>query len=60
LQKFRSAGGKPVSLGSDGSTPTGTAPTVYLKNPFGTFQNNLGGGGNFTVTGTLADDASIP
>ena len=60
LQKFRSAGGKPVSLGSDGSTPTGTAPKVYLKNGFATFQNNLGGGGNFTVTGTLTDDASIP
>lgn len=60
LQKFRSAGGKPVNLGSDGSTPTGTVPTVYLHNPFGTFQNNLGSGGNFTVTGTLQDDASIP
>lgn len=58
--KFRTAGGKPENLGSDGSTPTGTQPLVYLKNPFGTFQNNAGSGGNFAVTGTLADDASIP
>jgi len=61
LQKFRSVAGKPVSLGADGSTPTGSAPTLYFKNPFGTFQNNESSGVNdFSVTGTLEDDASIP
>jgi hypothetical protein len=60
LTLFRTAGGKPENLGADGSTPTGSQPIIYLKNPFGTFQNNLGSGGNFTVTGTLADDANIP
>jgi hypothetical protein len=57
---FRSAGGKPVNLGTDGSTPTGTAPLLYLKNAFGTFQNNLGTGGNLTVHGALEDDPAIP
>ena len=28
---------------------------VFLNNPFGTFQNNLGSGGNFTVAGQLID-----
>jgi hypothetical protein len=52
LQKFRSAGGKPVNLGSNGSTPTGNQPLIYLPNPFGTIQNNAGSGGNFTLDGS--------
>lgn len=59
-EKFRSAGGAPVSLGADGSTPTGTQPILYLPNPFGTFQNNAGSGGNFTVTGTLTACSDHP
>jgi hypothetical protein len=59
-EKFRSAAGQPISLGADGSTPTGTAPIIYLKNASGTFQNNLGTGGNFSVTGTLTDCADEP
>ena len=59
--KFYNSGtGKPVDLGSDGSTPTGTQPLTYLKNPFGTFQNNAGSGGNWTVTGTLTAASTIP
>jgi hypothetical protein len=46
-------GGKPVSLGADGSTPTGTAPILYLKNPAASFGTNSGTGGNLTITGTL-------
>jgi hypothetical protein len=53
-EKWRSAGGAPVSLGSDGSTPTGTAPRGYFKNAFGTFPTNSGTGGNFTKQGTTA------
>lgn len=52
--------GNPVDLGADGSTPTGTAPIVFLKNAFGTWQNNLGSGGNFTVTGTLTACSDAP
>jgi hypothetical protein len=56
VAKFRdSATGKPVSLGADGSLPTGTAPAVYLKNPYSSFGTNSGTGGDFTVNGTLTE-----
>jgi hypothetical protein len=48
--KFRKADGTPEDLGIDGSTPTGTAPLVYL--PDGDASNNHGTGGNFTATGS--------
>jgi hypothetical protein len=60
LQKFRSAGGAPVSLGSDGSTPTGTAPIVYLKGPAASWPTNAGTGCNFTASGTITDSADNP
>jgi ferredoxin len=50
--KFAS-GGCPISLGSDGSTPTGSAPVFYLKGSGNGFNVNSGTGGNFTVTGSL-------
>lgn len=58
--RFRSAAGKPVSLGADGSLATGTQPLIYLNNTFGTFQTNKGSGGNFTVTGALDACSSSP
>jgi len=58
--KFRSAGGAPVSLGSDGSTPSGAQPIVYYKDP-NTSLVNLGSGGNFSLTaGALAAGSAIP
>jgi hypothetical protein len=51
---------KAVNLGSDGSTPTGTAPIIYLPNPFGTFEENEGTGGDYTVTGSLTACADAP
>lgn len=42
----------PVSLGADGSAP-GVDPIIYLGNPAATFHENLGTGGDFTVTGEL-------
>lgn len=61
---FFSAAGKPVDLGADGSTPTGTAPLVYLRVADGaavaTFATNLGTGGNFTITGTLDTASTSP
>ncbi len=56
------SGSAPANLGSDGSTPTGTAPLIYLKDPAALFATNSGTGGNFTVkTGTLTDeDADKP
>jgi hypothetical protein len=60
ITKFRSSGGAPVSLGSDGSTPTGTAPILYYKDPFTTLVN-AGTGGDFTLgAGTLTAGSAIP
>lgn len=51
-RKFISPSLKPVSLGADGSKPTGTAPLIYetFKELDGT---NSGSGGDFSVTGTI-------
>lgn len=57
--KFLAADGKPANLGADGSTPTGTQPLLYLANPFGTFQNNLGSGGNLTENGELTEGRTV-
>jgi len=57
--KFRLAG-KPVSLGADGSTPTGNQPEVYLTNPTATWQTNQGGAGGFTEFGTLTTAGTSP
>jgi len=46
VQKFRTTGAKPVDLGSDGSTPTGTVPILYQHVYTGT---NAGTGGNLTL-----------
>ena len=58
-RKFISAAGLVVDLGSDGSTPTGTAPLIFLNNTTSTWQNNLGSGGNFTETGALTDGTDL-
>jgi hypothetical protein len=39
-RKFISAGGAPVDLGSDGSTPTGTAPLIFLSDVVGGWHSN--------------------
>ncbi len=63
-RKFIDGSGKPVSLGADGSIPTGTAPAIFLSIPHGgtpaNFANNLGTGGNFTVSaGTTQTGALV-
>ena len=52
-EKFYNSGA--VDMGADGSTPTGSQPIIFLNNPYDTFQNNLGSGGNFTESGQLVD-----
>ena len=53
-RKFFDAQGLPADLGSDGSTPTGTAPIIYVADGVpATFITNKGTGGGFTLTGTL-------
>ena len=59
-RKFIDASGKPVDLGSDGSTPTGTSPIVYLNGDSTNFETNQGTGGNFSVTGSLTDCSTSP
>jgi hypothetical protein len=49
-RKFIDASGKPVDLGSDGSTPNGASPLIY--SPDGDISTNAGTGGNFSATGT--------
>ena len=57
-EKFYKDG--PVDFGSNGSKPTGSSPIIYLNNPYGSFQTNLGSGGNpFSVTGELVDGGYI-
>lgn len=52
--KFRTAAGKPASLGATGAVPTGSQPLLYMRD-FADFKlgRNRGSGGNFTVNGTL-------
>jgi len=56
------SGGKPVNLGADGSTPTGTQPLIYFHNDYTSFGTQQGSGGNFSLHagGTLSNDPSIP
>jgi len=58
-RKFIDATGKAVSLGADGSTPTGSQPVLYLRHNTGAavtdFATNLGSGGSFSITGTLVE-----
>lgn len=57
--KFAS-GGKPISLGADGSLPTGTQPIIYLKDSSATFENNSGSGGDFTINGAFTACGTEP
>ena len=57
-RKFITADKRPVFLGVNGQLPTGSQPTIYLKNPFNTFGTNFGTCGNFTISGALT--ASSP
>ncbi len=59
LAKFAS-GGKPVGLGSDGSTPTSTAPPIYLNKEYSTFHQNAGTGSDFTSVDPLTDSTISP
>jgi hypothetical protein len=63
-RKFRDATGKPVSLGSNGSTPTGSTPLLYFHLDDGetanNFATNRAGGSNFSVSGTLSTHGSSP
>lgn len=59
-RKFITAGGKPVDLGADGSTPTGSQPILYLPNTAASVGTNAGTGGNFTINGSPVIASSSP
>lgn len=59
-RKFITSSARPVDLGSDGSTPTGAAPEVFLKGNGSGFNVNSGTGGNFTITGSLGTPTDSP
>lgn len=52
--------GRPVSLGSSGQLPTGSAPKIYLRGPGSSFGTNSGTGGNFTASGAFGDASTKP
>jgi hypothetical protein len=51
-RKFIDASHKPVDLGANGSTPTGSQPLICMKG-VGSAWQNVGAGGSFTVSGTM-------
>jgi hypothetical protein len=63
-RKFITETKRPMLIGSDGSTPTGTAPAIYQKLVVGeavaNFATNRGSGGNFTISGTLDAASTSP
>ena len=61
-RKFISATGSPVSLGADGSLPTGNQPDIYMSGQAANWNagKNFGSAGDFTVTGAVTDCATIP
>lgn len=60
LAKFISATGEPVDPGSDGSTPFGASPLIYLNsNALATWHTNSGTGGGFTENGALTAGSTV-
>lgn len=59
---YNSTTDTPVDLGSDGSTPTGTAPLIYFTGVASIWNagTNSGSGGNFTMTGAVTDSSNEP
>lgn len=54
------ASSAPVGLGSDGSTPTGTQPQIFLSGATDTWPTNDGSGGGFTENGELTTASTQP
>jgi len=61
IYKFRNpATGKPVDLGPNGSTPTGSAPSLFFSGNATSFATNQGTGGAFTLTSALTNATTSP
>jgi len=60
LQKFIN-GGSAVNLGTNGATPSGTAPPVFFSGAVASWNTNKGSGGGFTLNnGPLTASATNP
>lgn len=57
---FIDASGKPVDLGSDGSTPTGNIPILFMSGDTVDWHTNDGSGGGFTEVGTIDTASTSP
>jgi len=57
---FISDEGFPVDLGTDGSTPTGTSPLVFLSGDFDTWATNDGTGGGLNTIGEIQNSTTTP
>lgn len=55
-RKFISADFEPTDLGDNGELPTGAQPLIYTRD----FETNLGSGGDFVITGSLAAASTSP
>lgn len=60
ITKFRTTGGQPVSLGANGATPTGVAPTFFFTGNAASFKTNAGSGPAVTLNGSITDYGSAP
>ena len=59
-RKFINADGTPVDLGSNGSTPTGAIPILFLHGTFSTWHTNDGDGGGMTIAvGAITDQGNL-
>lgn len=59
--KFITSGGAAVDLGSDGSTPTGSTPTMFFHGAVSGWETNDGSGGGFSVSsGSLSAASTNP
>lgn len=59
-RKFIDASGKPVDLGSDGSTPTGSSPLMFFSGATASWHTNKGTGGGFSEVGALTNGTDSP
>ena len=57
---FISAQGRPVSLGIDGSAPTGSAPEIFLSGNISGWETNKGTANGFTEEGTMVASSDSP
>lgn len=59
-RKFISAAGKPVDLGADGSTPTGSQPEFFHSGAVASWHTNKGTVSGGTETGEITEAADSP